>query len=151
MMQKSNFHLSILAIAFIFINITINRSVIADNQKVSEASKSNNKTDIYDEDEDSASIWDSKPEEIQAVNVQILDKISGKVINKRIRVNQSIKVAGIEITLKRCFKNSPEDSKEIYAFIEIGERKSIFSKWLFASSPSINLFAHPQYDVRVEF
>lgn len=101
--------------------------------------------------EDSSSIWESNPIEIDAVNVQVLDKISGKVIKKRIKVGEPIEFGGIQVTLKRCFKNAPEDSKEIYAFVEIGERKSLFARWLFASSPSINIFEHPQYDVRVGF
>ena len=102
-------------------------------------------------DEEPSSIWESNPIEINAVNVQILDKISGKVLKKRIKVGEPLEFGGIQVTLKRCFKNAPEDSKEIYAFVEIGERKSLFARWLFASSPSINIFEHPQYDVRVGF
>lgn len=102
-------------------------------------------------DEESSSIWESNPIEINAVIVQVLDKISGKVLKKRIKVGEPLEVGGIQVTLKRCFKNAPEDSKEIYAFIEIGERKSLFARWLFASSPSVNIFEHPQYDVRVGF
>lgn len=102
-------------------------------------------------DEESSSIWESNPIEIDAVNIQILDKISGKVLKKRIKVGEPLEFGGIQVTLKRCFKNAPEDSKEIYAFVEIGERKSLFARWLFASSPSINIFEHLQYDVRVVF
>lgn len=104
-----------------------------------------------EEDREEASIWDSKPEEISAVNVQILDKVSGKVIKRRVEVGQPLEFGGIKVTLSRCFKNAPEDPREIYAFVEISERRSIFSRWLFASSPAVNLFEHPQYDVRVEF
>lgn len=102
-------------------------------------------------DEESSSIWESNPIEINAVNVQVLDKISGKVLKKRVKVGEPLEFGGIQVTLKRCFKNAPEDSKEIYAFVEIGERKSLFARWLFASSPSVNIFEHPQYDVRVGF
>jgi hypothetical protein len=36
--------------------------------------------------------------------------------------------------------------------VEIFENeKIIFNDWLFASSPSVNLFSHPIYDVRIEF
>lgn len=103
------------------------------------------------DDQEEASIWDSRPEEISAVNVQILDKISGKVIKRRIEVGQPLEFGGIKVTLNRCFKNAPEDPREIYAFIEISERRPIFSRWLFASSPAINLFEHSQYDIRIEF
>jgi hypothetical protein len=96
--------------------------------------------------------WESKPIEIYAVQIQILDKISGKVFRHEVKTNGRITLKGVGLALKRCFKNSPEDPKEIYAFIEITKNnRKIFSGWLFASSPSVNLFAHPIYDVRVEF
>ncbi|MDR1982947.1 MAG: DUF2155 domain-containing protein [Holosporaceae bacterium] len=98
------------------------------------------------------SIWESNPVEIDNVNVQILDKISGKVYRENIKLNSTKIFGSIELKLKRCFKNSPEDDKEISAFIEIAEKEEvIFAKWLFASSPSVNLFSHPIYDVRIEF
>ena len=98
------------------------------------------------------SMWDSCPIEVHDVNIQVLDKISGKVFKKKIFVNAIENLGSIELCLRRCFKNSPEDSKEIHAFIEIRENKKlIFSRWLFASSVSVNLFSHPIYDVRIEF
>ncbi|MDR2646043.1 MAG: DUF2155 domain-containing protein [Holosporaceae bacterium] len=98
------------------------------------------------------SLWESDPIEIDNVKVQILDKISGKVYRENIKLNSRKKFRSIELELKRCFKNSPEDEKEISAFIEITENgKIVFSNWLFASAPSINLFPHPIYDIRVEF
>jgi hypothetical protein len=98
------------------------------------------------------SIWESDPIEMDNVNIQILDKISGKVYRENIKLN-SVKIfRSIGVKLKRCFKNSPEDAREISAYIEIAENgKVIFSNWLFASSPSINLFSHPIYDIRIEF
>jgi hypothetical protein len=105
-------------------------------------------TDFSDE----PSIWESNPIEIDVVKVQILDKISGKVYKMDIKLNSKKTFRSIGLELKRCFKNSPEDDKEIYAFVEITENgKIIFSNWLFASSPSINLFSHPMYDIRIEF
>jgi hypothetical protein len=96
--------------------------------------------------------WEFKPIEIYAAQIQVLDKISGKVFRWEAKTNEPITLKGVELTLRKCFKNSPEDPKEVYAFVEIVENKSkIFSGWLFASSPSVSLFAHPVYDVRVEF
>jgi hypothetical protein len=102
--------------------------------------------------DDSESIWETKPVEIDNVNVQILDKISGKVYKSKIKLNVPQAFGSIKIKLKRAFKNSPEDDKEIYAFIEIKEKnKVIFANWLFASAPSVNIFENPIYDIRVEF
>ena len=98
------------------------------------------------------SIWESNPEEIFSVTVQILDKVSGKVFSGEISKGESVRFGTITLEVKNCFKNSPEDKNEIYAFIVISEKgKIIFANWLFASSPSTNLFSHPMYDVRIEF
>jgi hypothetical protein len=120
-----------------------------DNIKKEDAKKEKLKIQEIEENE---SIWDSKPDEINAVDIQILDKISGKVFNQCIKTNMPIVFGNIEVHLKRCFKNNIDDTKEISAFIEIYEgQKKIFAKWLFASSPSINVFSHPVYDVRIDF
>jgi hypothetical protein len=101
---------------------------------------------------DESSIWESNPVEMNNVNVQILDKISGKVYMKNIKLNSPKTFGSIELKLRRCFINGPEDDKEITAFMEIKEEgEIIFAKWLFASSPSVNLFSHPIYDIRIEF
>ncbi|MCR5224972.1 MAG: DUF2155 domain-containing protein [Alphaproteobacteria bacterium] len=98
------------------------------------------------------SIWESEPIEISDVNLQILDKISGKVFRGKISKDKKVSFGTISIVLKRCFKNRPEDKKEIYAFLEIEENERVmFANWLFASSPSTNLFCHPTYNVQIEF
>ena len=103
-------------------------------------------------DDEKKSIWESNPIEIDNVNIQILDKISGKVFRKNIKAGDPIIFGSIKLNLKRCFKSSPEDYREIYSFIEIYENnKMVFAKWLFASSSSINLFSHAIYDARIEF
>lgn len=97
-------------------------------------------------------IWESQLEEIDAVNIQVLDKISGKVFRKELKLDQKTKFETLTIQLKRCFKNSPDDSSEIYAYLVIKEEERVwFSGWLFASAPAVNLFEHSVYDVRVEF
>lgn len=98
------------------------------------------------------SIWESEPIEVDNANLQILDKVSGKVYRENLKLNTPRSFGSIELRLKRCFRNSPEDENEVFAFVEITEGKRvIFADWLFASSPSVNLFSHPIYDIRVEF
>ncbi len=99
-----------------------------------------------------SSIWESFPVKSDSVNIQILDKISGKVFRSKLNVGQSSRFGTITMHLKKAFVNSPDDVDEVYAYVEISEDgKIIFSNWLFASSPSVNLFTHPVYDVRIEF
>ena len=93
----------------------------------------------------------------------------------KIKVGDPVAFGNLVILLKRAFKNDPSEDKEVYAYIEIYESpidgpdmdvtvdrfgnqvieringKKIFAKYLFASSPAINQFQHPIYDVRVEF
>ncbi|MDR3151753.1 MAG: DUF2155 domain-containing protein [Holosporaceae bacterium] len=103
-------------------------------------------------DEPDESLWESHPEEIDSANIQILDKISGKVFRHKIKLNRPITFGSIILKLRRCFRNSPEDDREVYAYIEAFEnKKKIFSEWKFASYPSINVLEHPVYDVRVEY
>lgn len=102
--------------------------------------------------EASSSIWESFPVKSDSVSIQILDKISGKVFRSKLNVDQPARFGTITISLEKAFVNSPDDEDEVYAYIKIEENeKIIFRDWLFASSPSVNLFTHPVYDVRVEF
>lgn len=97
-------------------------------------------------------LWNTKPEEADSVNIQILDKISGKVFRARIKVNQQIQFESLKICLKRCFRSIPDDSNEVYAYVVIQDGERVrFSGWLYASAPAVNLFEHSVYDVRVEF
>lgn len=99
-----------------------------------------------------SSVWESFPLKSDNINIQILDKISGKVFRSKMETGMSVRFGTITIYLEKAFVNSPDDMDEVYAYIRIHENgKVIFNDWLFASSPSINLFTHPVYDVRVEF
>ena len=102
--------------------------------------------------ETNSSIWESFPVKSDSVNIQVLDKISGKVFRSKLNVEQPARFGTITINLEKAFVNSPDDMDEVYAYIKIKENEEvIFSDWLFASSPSVNLFMHPVYDIRVEF
>lgn len=104
------------------------------------------------EEGEKARMWESKPEEVDSVNIQILDKISGKVFRTKANIEQKVRFESLAIQLKRAFRNSPDDSNEVYAYVIIKENERVwFSGWLFASAPAVNLFEHSVYDVRVEF
>lgn len=107
---------------------------------------------ITEQDLEDDCLWNSKPEEVGSANIQILDKVSGKVFRKKINVNQEIQFESLKIILKRCFRNSPDDPNEVYAYVVVQDGERVrFSGWLFASAPAVNLFEHSVYDVRVEF
>ena len=142
MMRKVNFFL----LAFLQITAVL----AAPKHSLRDAIKKELSGALEEKEEDS--VWDSYPEASKEVSVQILDKISGKVFYKTLKVGDTIKFGTIELFLENAFKNSPDDPREFYALIKITEEnKVVFHDWLFASSPSINLFAHPIYDIRVNF
>ncbi len=139
-----NLKISLILLAFVC-------SVYAENSQHKRPHRLKNSLMSVVPDED-LSIWESYPEKTDSIKVQLLDKISGKVFRDKLSINQPIKFGTITIELKKAFVNSPEDMDEVYGYVEITEKgKLIFNNWLFASSPSINLFMHPVYDVRIEF
>ena len=122
--------------------------------KTSEVKRSRHMKDVLASviPETNSSIWESFPVKSDSVNIQVLDKISGKVSRSKLNVEQPARFGTITINLEKAFVNSPDDMDEVYAYIKIKENEEvIFSDWLFASSPSVNLFMHPVYDIRVEF
>ncbi|MDR2268473.1 MAG: DUF2155 domain-containing protein [Holosporaceae bacterium] len=140
-----------LRIAFIFVCCNY---LLAGTISIVDAAEEVDDTENVDEqcDEIDESFWESHPEEIDNTNMQILDKISGKVFWHKIKLNRPVTFGSIILQLRRCFRNSPEDDREVYAYIEVFENKrKIFSGWKLASYPSINVLEHPVYDVRVEY
>ncbi|MBE6447259.1 MAG: DUF2155 domain-containing protein [Alphaproteobacteria bacterium] len=100
--------------------------------------------------------FDSKDQspylEVSDANIQVLDKISGKVLHKRFKVGDAAVFGTIKITVVKVRSSPPDEEREIIALLKIEEdNKVVFFDWIFASSPSINLFEHQVYDVRVEF
>lgn len=84
-----------------------------------------------------------------------LDKISAKVTEIQVTAGQPVRFGTLEITMRTCRSNPPEERPETQAFLEIQEisekqpPKKLFTGWMFASSPSISALDHPVYDVWV--
>ena len=60
----------------------------------------------------------------------------------------------LSILVDACRKAPPEDSPESAAFLKITDGKSdapqtVFSGWMFASSPALSAMDHPVYDISV--
>lgn len=96
------------------------------------------------------------PMETKAVAVlQALDKVTGRVHLLTVPVNQPAQFASLTLRVRSCRKSLPEDSPESAAFLEIqdtnpkGEKSTVFSGWMFASSPAVSAMEHPMFDVWV--
>ena len=85
--------------------------------------------------------------------LQALDKITARVKRLPVHVGQAGTFGTLSILVDACRKAPPEDSPESAAFLKITDGKSdpaqtIFSGWMFASSPALSALDHPVYDIR---
>jgi hypothetical protein len=87
--------------------------------------------------------------------LQALDKVTGRVHGLNVVVDQPARFASLTLGVRSCRKSLPEDSPESAAFLEIqdtnpkGEKSTVFSGWMFASSPAVSAMEHPMFDVWV--
>jgi hypothetical protein len=82
-----------------------------------------------------------------------LDKITGRIINFEIAINETVRFGALEVTPRVCYTRPPTLSPNTDGFIEVdeltlqGELRRIFTGWMFAASPGLNAIEHPIYDV----
>jgi hypothetical protein len=86
--------------------------------------------------------------------LQALDKITARVRRLPIKVGETVKFGTLSIQVDACRKAPPEDSPESAAFLKITDAKSdkpltVFSGWMFASSPALSAMDDPVYDIWV--
>jgi hypothetical protein len=86
--------------------------------------------------------------------LQALDKITARVRHLPIKVGQTVKFGTLSVQVRACRKAPPEDSPESAAFLTITDGNSdssrtVFSGWMFASSPALSAMDDPVYDIWV--
>ncbi len=92
----------------------------------------------------------------QSVDLQILDKISARISNINIIINEKIQYGSIQIEIFDCKKRPPEEVPEDFVLMRIMDEVSpnnferVFQGWMLSSSPSVTPFEHPLYDVWVK-
>ncbi len=86
--------------------------------------------------------------------INILDKVSSKTTNLKIEIGTEISFQNLDIKILRCNNSKFDDDPDITAYMQVRDSKSkdkdkvfIFNGWTFSSSPSINPFDHPVYDI----
>jgi hypothetical protein len=90
------------------------------------------------------------------VTLQGLDKQTARVFIIDAAVGQAIEFGPLKIVVNHCEKAALEDRQESMAFVTITETKlnspptSLFSGWMFASSPALSALDHPNYDVWIK-
>ena len=96
-------------------------------------------------------VW-SEPVQKQYANFKLLDKISNKLVEKSIKVNESDFIETLNIQVYACFTEPPNEIPEDYVLIDVKDNfqeqeVSIYRGWMISSSPDVTPLEHPIYDL----
>ena len=85
-------------------------------------------------------------------NFKLLDKISNKLEEKTIKVNESDFLGTLNIKVYSCFTEPPNEIPENYVLIDVkdnfkDEEGSIYKGWMISSTPDVTPLEHPIYDL----
>jgi hypothetical protein len=90
----------------------------------------------------------------QFIEIKILDKVSSKTNLLRLTIGEEKKFQNLLIKSLKCKNSEFDDNPEITAYIQVQDLMNkdnnevfIFNGWTFSSSPGINPFDHPVYDI----
>ena len=90
----------------------------------------------------------------QFIEIKILDKVSSKSNLLKLRIGKEKKYKNLLIKSLRCKNSEFDDNPEITAYIQVQDLTNIgndevfiFNGWTFLSSPTINPFDHPVYNI----
>ena len=88
------------------------------------------------------------------VQIKILDKVSSKSVLLKLKIGDEKKYNSLLIKSLKCKNSEFDDNPEITAYIQVQDLTSknkdevfIFNGWTFSSSPTINPFDHPVYNI----
>ena len=88
------------------------------------------------------------------IEIKILDKVSSKNNLLKLKINEEKKFKNLLIKGLKCKNSEFDDNPEITAYIQVkdvtkkdNDEVFIFNGWTFSSSPTINPFDHPVYDI----
>ena len=87
-------------------------------------------------------------------DIKILDKISSKNELIKLKNNEEYIYKDLAIKSIKCIDTEFDDSPDIKAYIQVRDLTKkdrnnvyVFNGWMFSSSPSIEPFDHPVYDI----
>ena len=88
------------------------------------------------------------------VEINVLDKVSSKNTILKFKLNEEKKFQNLLIKVLKCENSKFDDDPEITAYIQVkdlnisdNEKVFVFNGWTFSSSPTLNPFDHPFYDL----
>ena len=91
---------------------------------------------------------------MQFIEIKVLDKVSSKTNLLKLKIGDEKKFQNLIIKSLKCKNSEFDDNPEITAYIQVKDLTNknnnevfIFNGWTFSSSPSVNPFDHPVYDI----
>ena len=88
------------------------------------------------------------------VEINVLDKVSSKNTILKLNIGEEKKFQNLSIKVLKCENSKFDDDPEITAYIQVkdlnisdNEKVFVFNGWTFSSSPTLNPFDHPVYDL----
>ena len=88
------------------------------------------------------------------IEIKILDKVSSKTNLLKLKIGEEKRFQNLLIKSLKCKNSEFDDNPEITAYIQVQDLANIdnnevfiFNGWTFSSSPAINPFDHPVYDI----
>ena len=97
---------------------------------------------------------DDKKLEGKFIQLKILDKVSSKNTTFQIEIGQEEKFQNLLIKVMKCKNSEFDDNPEVTAYIQVkdvtqknNDKVFVFNGWTFSSSPSLQPFDHPVYDI----
>ena len=94
------------------------------------------------------------PKSQTTAELSVLDKVSSKNTNLKIKVGEEFSFQNLNIKVLKCYNSEFDDDPEVTAYMQVKDTTMnnndsvfVFNDWTFASSPSIRPFDHPVYDV----
>ena len=148
--MKFFFTFFVLIFNFICVNEDDNSSV-AQNSKTPNADTTTDTQNNIDDHFDT----EFKYRLTNDINVQIIDKISGEVIIKKLNINEMFAFKRIRVVIRKCFVSPIDKPLNYIGFVEIyhipysKNIEKVFSNWMFTENITINMFEHPVYDVKI--
>ena len=88
------------------------------------------------------------------IEIKILDKVSSKNTLLIMKIGEEKKFKDLLIKSLKCKNSEFDDNPEVTAYLQVKDLTNnnndevfVFNGWTFLSSPTINPFDHPVYDI----
>ena len=88
------------------------------------------------------------------VDIKILDKLSSKSKLLNLDIGENFVYKNLSIKVLKCKNSEFDDNPEITSYLQVkdssikdNDKVFVYNGWTFSSSPSIQVFDHPVYDL----